>query len=642
MSEKEVNPNPQGKLDKVINGMNIFDKIAFGMNVIALVVLFLMIVVSFIDVFMRYVVRNSIVGMKEYTEVMLFVLVGMCVAYTLAKGKHIVVTLVIDKMNEKMRAAVKLVSTLLTAVFLAILSYSSVSLAGMYVQSKTAHGAIMQIVMWPLVILVTAGFLIAFLISIKQVLQAVSEARKQNLGAAGFAGGYAVGAALLALFILLMTQTISLPSTVLCIGAVLFMFLLMFLGVPVGFTLWIIGIALVGNIRGLTAAMAQLSTLNLQVTTNYTWSVVAFFLLMGFLCFHAQFGKDIFRCLNMFLSKIRGGICVVTIGASACLAAVVGDNNAVVSTMTSIAYPEMKKSRYDNKLAMGTLAAGSCLGPLIPPSTGFITYSLLTGVSLGKLFSSGIIPGIILAAAFIITIMLLCKLDPSKAPKGEDHTWQEKVRSLPGAVPIIILFVFVIGGTMLGVFTATEAGAMGCVGALVIGLIMRRFNWKTIVDAFSDAGSMVGMIFTVIVGAKVFSSGLGWCNLSNLVSGFFENLNWGTLMTVGFILVIFFICGFFIDLLPLMFVGIPIVWNVVSGLGVDGVWFGCLLVMICNMGVITPPFATILFVLKGMVPEVELSDIFKGVIPFVIATVLVVVLLFFAPGIVLWLPNMVG
>lgn len=627
------------RLEKAAGHLNFAKRIAYYMNFVGLATLALMIICTFVDVFMRYVVRNAIVGMKEYTEVMLFVLVGMCVAHTFAEGRHITVSLVTDALKPKMRAAFALASSLITVVFLGLLTYSSIDMLLLYIELNKAHGAIMQILLWPFIALVTLGFLISFILAVQNVITSLSTAIKENVPVVGIIIAYVIGLALLAFFGLLVTKTIVFAKGVLCLGAVIMMFILMFGGVPIGYTLWIIGTVLIGNIRGFGAAMSQLSSLNLQTTSDYSWSVVAYFLLMGFLAFHAKFGEDIFRCINMFLSRVKGGVCVVTIAASACLAAVVGDNNAVVSTMSSIAYPEMKRLKYNDRLAMGTLAAGSCLGPLIPPSTGFITYSLLTMVSLGKLFASGIIPGVLLALAFIVTITIICKKNPEYGPPGEKHTAKEKIHSLPGALPIIILFVFVIVGSMIGIFTATEAGAMGCVGAMVIAAVMGRFKFKTILGAFDSSGGMVGMIFTVIVGAKVFSSGLGWCNLNDIVSSFFMSLNWSPKLMVAFILLCFFIAGFFIDLLPLMFVGIPIVFGIIQSLGIDGVWFGCLLVMICNTGVITPPFATVLFVMKGLMPSVAMKDIFKGVIPFVIATVVVVLILFFFPDIVLFLPN---
>lgn len=634
-------PSPL-KLNRFIAGTSFLEKIALYMNYTSIAVLFLMILVTFADVFMRYVVKNSIVGMKEITEVMLFTMIGMCMAHTTATGRHIQVDLVTGALKPKAKASVALGASLITAVFLGFATFSSIKLLSLYVETGRTHGAIMQITLWPFILLCTLGFFLAWLLSVRNVLKVIAKAAEEKVPAIGYILGFGLAVLILAFFGALVTKTVRFDKGILCLGALVFMFILMFSGVPIGYTLWTIGTVLIGNIRGFSAALTQMAAFNLAVTSNYTWSVVAFFLLMGFLCFFSRFGEDIFRCLNMFLAKLRGGICIVTIAASACLAAVVGDNNAVVSTMSSIGYPEMKKLKYDDKLAMGTLAAGSCLGPLIPPSTGFITYSLLTMVSLGKLFASGIISGIILAIAFIITIVIICRLDPSKGPRGEAHTRREKIASLPYALPIILLFVFVIGGTMVGIFTATEGGAMGCVGALIIALIMGRCKFQTMFNAFSEAGALSGMIFSVIVGAQVFSSGLSWCNLNNTVTAFFGSLNWSPNLTIAFILFCFFLAGFFIDLMPLMFVGIPIVYGIVQGMGVDGVWFGCLLVMIINTGVITPPFATVLFVMKGLMPEVPIKKIFAGVTPFVIATVLVVILLFFVLELVTWLPNSLG
>lgn len=484
-------PRCAQRLDRIAGGMNFAAKLAYYQNFIGLAVLFIMICLTFVDVFARYVLKSSIVGMKEYTEVLLYTLVGMCVAHTFSEGKHITVSLVTDALKPKAWAVLAIVSTLITTVFLGFLSYSSIDLAIMYIENHKAHGAIMQITLWPFMVLVTIGFLLSFILSLRSVFTALANAAREKVPAYAAVLALVVGALAVVLLGLVMTKTVVFSKGVLCLAAVIVMFILMFSGVPIGFTLWIVGTVLIGNIRGFSAAMAQLATLNLQTTTDYSWSVVAYFLLMGFLAFHARFGEDIFRCIQMFLSRVSGGLCVVTIAASACLAAVVGDNNAVVSTMSSIAYPEMKRLKYNDRLAMGTLAAGSCLGPLIPPSTGFITYSLLTMVSLGKLFASGIIPGIMLALAFIVTILIICKRHPEYGPRGEKHTMQEKLRSLPGALPIILLFVFVIGGTMAGIFTATEAGAMGCVGAMVIAAVMGRFKFKTILGAFDSSGSMV-------------------------------------------------------------------------------------------------------------------------------------------------------
>ena len=638
----ETITSEKNKLEKIIGGFGVFDKVAYYMSIVAMGVFFIMTISTFVDVFARYVLRNAIVGMKEITQVLLFVMIGLCVSSTFSKGRHITITLAIDKLRPKARAVVDLASTIISMVFLGFLTYSSVTQTQLYLNSGLTLGAIMKFLMWPFMAVVTLGFLCSFLLSVKQLLVRINTGIKLGVKWFQWLIGLVFAFALLYIFYLTMLKRISLDKGSMCLAAVVFMFILMFMGVPVGFSLWIIGTVLCGGMRNATSAISQIATLNYSITTDYTWAVVGFFLLMGMLCYRARFGEDIFKCITTFLSRVRGGTCVVTIVASACLAAIVGDNNSVVSTMSAIAYPEMKKYKYDDELAMGTLAAGSCLGPLIPPSTGFITYSLLTLVSLGKLFASGILPGILMALFFCLTIFIVCKIDPKKAPKGRKYSAKEKIQTLPGALPIIILFVLVIGGTMAGVFTANEGGAIGCVGALVIGLILRRFKFKTIFEAFEDSGQMVGMIFTVIVGAKVLSSGFGWCNLSGIVNEFFASLNLSPRMTVAIILVIFFIAGFFIDILPLQFVGIPIVFGIITALGIDGVWFGCLLIIICNCGVITPPFATVLFVMKGLMPEVPLKTIFKGVIPFVIATVAVVLLLFFIPDIVMIIPNMLG
>lgn len=398
----------------------------------------------------------------------------------------------------------------------------------------------------------------------------------------------------------------------------------------------------ISNLRGFSVAMDQMATNLYGETSSYTWAVVGFFMLMGALCFHARLGDDIFDTVQKYFGHQRGGLAVVTVAASACLSGIMGDSTSVASTMCNIAYPQMKKYGYDDRLSTGSIAAGSLLGPLIPPSTGFIIFATLTGVSLGKLFVAGIIPGLVMAVVFMITIKINCFRHPEMGPEGERSSRKERISSLKNGGPILILFLLVIGGVYFGIFSATEGGAVGVFGSLLIGLFMRRVKLKTLLDSLSEAGLTLGMIFMVIIGASLFSKFLAWCNLSEILTNFFLGLDLTPRMFFFTVLVFFFILGFFIDIIPMLLLGVPIFFPIAQAMGLDPIYFAVLLVMTIQTGVITPPFASLLFAMKGMVPGVKINDIFSGVWPFVLATAITIIVLFLCPPLVTWLPNLLG
>lgn len=628
-------------LDKVAGGLDKICGLSKYLNAIALVIFFGMICVVFVDVFLRYFFNNALSGTKDILEVMLVFLVAFTVAHVYNIKGHIVVDLVINKLDEKKREVMNFITTGIMFIFLCVLMKQLISQAVMYYTSGKTNGVVAVMPSWPFQAALALGYLFMLIMVARDLLQMISHHIKLGTKAVTWLVMALVPVLVWVFFAFWMQPDLwSLSKPMLGLVGLIIMFALMFSGIPTGFAMMIAGFVMVSHIRGFATGMYTMGNQMFATTCNYTWTVVAFFTLMGMFCFHLKFGEDIFYCVQKFLGHVKGGLAVVTIGASALLGAVVGDNNSVVSTMSAIAYPQMKKHGYDDRLSSGVIAAGSSLGPLIPPSTGFIIFGSLTGVSVGKLFMAGIVPGIILALAFIAMIMWQCHRHPTWGPSGPRSTWGERVRSLPKALPILILFVFVIGGIFKGIFSATEGGAMGCVGAIIIGLVMRRTKIRTILDSLTQGGAVLGMIFTVLMGANVLGTFISWCNLSGIISDFFNGLNLNPMVFCAIVFILMLIAGCFIEIIPLFFLCIPIFYPIAASYGsIHPVWFGVMMTVCIQTGVITPPFASVLFLMRGLT-KIPISVIFKGIWPYVLTTIAVLVLLFAFPVLVTWLPDL--
>jgi tripartite ATP-independent transporter DctM subunit len=309
--------------------------------------------------------------------------------------------------------------------------------------------------------------------------------------------------------------------------------------------------------------------------------------------------------------------------------------------MGKIALPEMKKYKYDDRLATGTVASAGTLGVLIPPSTVFIVYAILTEESISKLFIAGIIPGIILSLLFVATVVILCARDPKLGPPGPKTSFAEKVKSLKGIVEALILFVLAIGGLMLGWFSPTQGGAIGAGGALLIGLVRRKISWRGFISAGKEGLLTSCMVLFIIAGAIVFGHFMAVARIPILLAEWVGNLPIHRMAIMGVIVFIYFIGGFFMDSMALIVVTLPIFYPVVQKLGFDPIWFGVMIVLLCEMGVITPPVGVNVFVIKGIAPEVPLGEIFKGIFPFLYALILMMLLTMFVPQIATFLPSLV-
>ncbi len=422
------------------------------------------------------------------------------------------------------------------------------------------------------------------------------------------------------------------------IVALVFLFLMK---MPIAFAMAFVGFVGFAYLSSVDSALALLSQDILDTFSSYPLSVIPMFILMGSFAYASGISNRLFATTYTWVGSLRGGLTIATVLACAAFAAICGSTAATAATMGKIALPEMKKYKYDDTLATGTVASAGTLGILIPPSTVLIVYGILVEESIGKLFVAGIVPGILLSIMFVATVAILCARNPALGPPGASTTWAEKRKAAGGIVEAIILFLLAIGGLILGWFSPTQAGAIGAGGALLIGVVRRQLTWKTFVETGKD-GLLTGcMVLFIIAGAVIFGHFMAVSSIPFKLAEWVGNLPLHRMAVMGVIILIYFVGGFFMDSMALIIVTIPIFYPVVLKLGFDPIWFGVIVVLIGEMGVITPPVGVNVFVIKAIAPDIPLGLIYRGIFPFLIAIILLCIIVLFVPGIATFLPNLV-
>src|SRR3954463_6134248 len=429
------------------------------------------------------------------------------------------------------------------------------------------------------------------------------------------------------------------PTTLLALLILCFMFLLLAVGMPIGFAMGLS--AFVGTLLLIDgqAALALLGQTAYDTAVTYNLSVVPMFVLMGYLAGEARLSESLYRACNAWLGHRRGGLALATIGGCGAFAAICGSSLATAATMAQIALPEMRRYNYDDRLATGAVAAGGTIGILIPPSIIMVIYGLLTETSISKLFLAGFLPGLLTVAGFMLTIAVMTRINPRLGPPGGAARSREKLLALRSVWGPAALFLLVIGGLYLGVFSPTEAASIGAVGALALGLINRVLTRQLLATALLETVKTTAMIFTILIGAILFNNFLILASMPTLVSGWIAGLPLGKTAILLVIIGMYFVLGCLLDSLAMILLTIPIVFPIVSALGYDPGWVGIIIVMVVELGLITPPIGMNVFVLKGIARDVPLETIFRGVTPFIVAQLILIVILIAFPGIALWVPS---
>jgi len=417
------------------------------------------------------------------------------------------------------------------------------------------------------------------------------------------------------------------------------LFVLLALRMYIGMAMALIGFLGLWMLVGLQAGASILGLTPLSEGSSYTLSVIPLFVLMGQFAFLSGVSRDIYKTVYAWMGHFRGGLAMATIVACAGFAAICGSSLATGATMAMVAIPEMNKYEYDPRLSTGCIAAGGTLGILIPPSLGFVIYGILTELSIGKLFMAGFIPGFMLAGLFILAIYVQCKLNPQMGPSGESTTWRIKIKSLRGTWGMLTLFFIVMGGIYLGVFTPTEAAGVGAFGAFLFALLRRRLSFPALVQSLTETGKTTAMIFLIIIGATIFSSFLGMTKLPMALADFMVNLPLPRMLILTAIILVYVALGCVMDCYAIMILTVPILFPVIEALRFDPIWFGVLMVIVLEVGLITPPVGLNVFVIKGAAPDVPLTTIFRGIWPFMISALVAIGILMIFPEIATFLPE---
>jgi len=424
------------------------------------------------------------------------------------------------------------------------------------------------------------------------------------------------------------------------IGIIVLLLVLFLLGMPVGFAMSVVGFCGFWYVVSFPAAINMVGNGIWSTFSSYGLTVVPLFIFLGYLAFNSGIADRLYNTAYKWFGHWRGGLAIATIGADELFAAICGSNTATAATMGKVALPQMQKYKYDNMLSSGTIVTGGTLGTVMPPSVVLIVIGLQTEQSIIKLFLGGILPAIILGILFVLTIFVLCRINPKYGPAGPKTNFSEKIKSLTGVIEAVAIFVLVIGGLYAGFFTPTEAGAVGVFFALVVVLVTRRLTWKGFISSMVDTLKISCMVFFLVTGAIIFGHFLAVTRLPFMIADFASGLPVSPYVILAFVLAIYLIGGCFVDSLGFLVLTIPIFFPLGMALGFDPIWYSIILTMVTTMGAITPPVGVNIYVVKALAPEIELATIFKSVSFFLAACIVCIIILIIFPQIVLIIPNM--
>ena len=409
--------------------------------------------------------------------------------------------------------------------------------------------------------------------------------------------------------------------------------------IPMAFAMGIVGFAGVAYKLNFNVASAMIAQVTYETGLAYTLSVVPLFILMGNFVAHARMSEELYHAAYCFLGHKRGGLAMSTVVACAGFGAICGSSIATAATFTKVSYPSMRKYGYKDTLAVGSIAAGGTLGILIPPSVIMVIYGILTETNIGKLFAAGIIPGLVATVLLCLAVKWITWRDPAAGPPAEPHSWAERFASLRHVWPVIVLFVLVIGGIYAGAFTATEGAGIGAGGAFLFALARRALTWKILFDVLVESARTTSMLFMILIGALLFANFVNYTTMPADLKSFVTQFNVHPTLVIVAICLVYILLGTAMEELSMMLLTVPLFFPVITALGYDPIWFGIMVVIVVQIGMISPPVGMNIFVVKNLLRHVSIAEVFRGVTPFTFALVALLATIVAFPGIVTWLPG---
>jgi len=424
------------------------------------------------------------------------------------------------------------------------------------------------------------------------------------------------------------------------VGILTLLLILFFLGMPVGFAMAVVGFCGFSYVVSFKAALNMVGTDLWFTFSKYGLTVIPLFVFMGYLAFNAGIAERLYSTAYKWVGHWPGGLAIATIGADELFAAICGSNTATAATMGAVALPQMKKYNYDTRLSSGTVVTGGTLGTVMPPSVVIIVIGLQTEQSIAKLFLGGILPAILLGILFVLTILVLCRINPKFGPPGPRTSLKDKVKSLPGVIEAIAIFTLVIGGLFFGLFTPTEAGAVGVFFTFMVAIATHRLTWNGLISSIRETLKISCMVFVLVTGAIIFGRFLTVTRIPFMVADFAAALPVSPFVILSFVLLIYLIGGCVMDALGFLVLTIPIFFPLGMALGFDPVWYAIILTMVTTLGAITPPVGVNIYVVKALAPEIGIGTIFKSVSFFLLACIISLIIIVIFPQIVLVIPGM--
>ncbi len=416
-------------------------------------------------------------------------------------------------------------------------------------------------------------------------------------------------------------------------------FALALLRVPLAFAMGLVGVVGLALMRSWPASLASASQVVYESGFAYILSVVPLFILMGNFVARAGLAHELYRAAYAFIGHFRGGLAHATVIACAGFGAICGSSIATAATMSKVAYPSMKKLGYADHLSAGVICAGGTLGIMIPPSTILVIYGIVTETHIGKLFAAGVLPGLLCAALMMLAIAFVTWRDPAAGPAGRRASWRERIDASRGVWGVALLALLVLGGIYGGVFTATEGAGIGAFGAFLFAWLRRTLTWRVLFEVLVDSARTTAMLFTILIAAHMFANFVNMTSMPYDLKDWILALGLPPLAVVGAMMVIYVVLGSIMEELAMVLLTLPVFFPIVVGLGFDPVWFGVLIVLVIQIGLISPPVGMNLFVLNSLLPEVSLAQIYRGVWMFVAALVVALFVVLEVDALALWLPG---
>lgn len=593
---------------------------------------------TFLDVVCRYCFGFSINGVIEVEEMMLSAMVFSAWGMVNIAKSHTKVDLFFSRFTQAAQATLQLAFSLMSVVLFSVIWWYIID-TGIDKYHGNEASWMLGIPLFYSIFFGAfglTGFILSFVADVLNYMTDLANQKRFTYIA------LAVAAAGLVFALPFLLRSSTLADTPLTLGSLgmAFLMVMLFLGMPIGIAM--AGVGLIGMLVVYPNPVSALSMMGLgsyAESAKYIFTVVPMFILMGEFALHSGVSRDLFNAANTWLGRLPGGIAVASVTGCAGFAAVSGDSMATAVTMSSVALPEMRKKNYEPGFACATLAAGGTLGILIPPSAGFIFFSLVTEVSIGRLFVAGIIPGLLLALLFIMVVAVFAHRNPTLAPPGDATTFKEKILSLRKVIAMVGLIILVLGGILSGICSPNEGGAVGAMGTLIYAVCTRRITWKQIWQSITTTTAVSAQLMLILVGVGLLGYFFAATRLPFELADMVTGLDANRYVIFACIVLLYIVLGCLVNVIPMMLLTMPAIFPTIEALQFDPVWFGVVTVIMLEMGQITPPVGINVFALASIAKDVPMISIFKRIVPFFFAMLFMVFILTLFPGLATWLPD---